>query len=134
MVDVEADVVDRVTRAVHEAYPEAYVSSRHVVAPPRFPAVLVVESSNLPLAKARDSSGRERASSLVYTVSAYSNSEASAKRECRDIMGLVSGAMRAMNMERTLCGPVDNAADPTIYRMVARFAAVADERGVMYHR
>lgn len=134
MIDVEVDIFDQVANAVCDRFPDAYVSSRHVAAPPQFPAVSVVEKDNLPVASAMDSSGREKASSLTYVVNVYSNSEANAKEECKQIVDIVNDTMTRLNMSRTMCSVVDNVSDPTIYRMLARFAGVVGEDHVMYRR
>lgn len=134
MIDVEVDIFDYVANAIYKEFPDAYVSSKNVVAPPQFPAVSIVEKTNLPLSSAMDSSGRERASSLSYVVNVYSNSETRSKEECKELMGIVSNAMLTKNITRTMCSAIDNLADPSIYRMIGRFGAVVDENHVMYRR
>lgn len=134
MIDVEVDVFDRVARAILKEYPNAYVSSVHVTMPPQFPAVSLVETSNVEQASMADSSGSENASAVVYTMNAYSNSAKTAREECRRIAAIASAEMRAMNMARLMCEPIDNAADPSIYRIVARYAGLVDKNHVMYRR
>lgn len=132
MVDIEVDVFDRVARAVYAEHPTAYLSSSPVISPPCFPTVTVIETSNLPVPTTEDSSGVEKYSSLAYTVNVYSNSEGRAKQECRSIIGIVSDEMTRMNMRRDMCRPVDNTADPSIYRMVARYSVRADGNKTLY--
>lgn len=134
MIDVEIDVFDRVARAILKECPGAYVSSMHVTAPPQFPAVSLIETSNIEQASMADSSDGENASAVAYTMNVYSNSATSAKEECRRIAAIASAEMRAMNMTRLMCEPIDNAADPSIYRIVARYAGLVDKNHVMYRR
>ena len=134
MIDVEIDVFDRVARAILKECPGAYVSSMHVTAPPQFPAVSLIETSNIEQASMADSSDGENASAVVYTMNVYSNSATSAKEECRRIAAIASAEMRAMNMTRLMCEPIDNAADPSIYRIVVRYAGLVDKNHVMYRR
>lgn len=134
MIDFDVDVFDEMARAVLAVAPGSYVSSQHVVAPPQFPAVSVVETSNVSNPATEDSSGRERTAAVTYTVQVYSASREDPKAECRRIMSAVADRMRLRNMARTMCAPVDNAADPSIYRMVARFTGVIDENGTHYGR
>lgn len=134
MIDREVDLFDEVARKVLEVSPGAYVSSQHVSAPPQFPAVSVVESSNVEYEPSRDSSCDEKYSAVTYEVNVYSASRDDPKSECRVIVEAVSAHMRMRNMTRTYCGPVDNAADPSIYRIVARYTGVIDKSGTMYER
>lgn len=132
MPDFEVDIVDLISQAVYLEYPGAYISSRDVVKPPKFPTVTVQESSNLPDLLTFDSSGREKFSKLAYTVNVYSNSEKNAKDECKAIMRIVNAVMLKLNGVRSMCRPIENAADPSIYRMVARFSLEASENKVFY--
>ena len=134
MIDIEPDVFDECARAVLAAYPEAYVASRNVAKPPSFPAVMIVEASNLPDEGWADSSGRERAARVRYRAQVYSNSQEGGKRECKAITAIIADVMEAANMARTMCAPVDNAADPTVSRMVSEYSGVVDERHMTYRR
>ncbi|MEF2593719.1 MAG: hypothetical protein U0M51_04160 [Eggerthellaceae bacterium] len=134
MIDYEIDLFDEVMRAVLEVAPGAYVSSQHVAVPPQFPAVSVVETSNLEDAATRDSSGEEKYSSLVCTVNVYSASRDDPKAECKGIAQAIDGRMRARNFIRSYYGPVDNAADPSIYRIVARYTGEVRSDGTYFGR
>lgn len=134
MIDWEIDVFDEMARAVLAVSPRAYVSSQYVSAPPQFPAVSIVETSNVSDPYTGDSSGEEKTAAVTYTVNVYSNSVEDPKAECRALMAAIADRMRFRNMARTMCAPVDNAADPSIYRMVARFTGVIDANGTHYGR
>ena len=134
MIDVEAEVFDLVARAVLAEYPDAYVTGENVEVPASFPAVSVIEAVNQIEESRQDSSDDENAAVLSYSVNVYSNSRSSAKRECRAIMGIVDGKMRSLNMRRTFSRPVNNAADPSIYRLTARFTGMVDKNEVFYRR
>lgn len=134
MIDHEVAVFDEMAREALAVAPGAYVSSQHVSAPPQFPAVSIVETSNVEAEGTRDSSDSERYCAVTYEVNVYSASRDDPKEECRRIIGAIDGRMRFRNMTRTYCGPVDNAADPSIYRMVARYTGVMDISGTFYER
>lgn len=134
MIDVEIDLFDEVARAVYAAYPDAYVSSENVEVPASFPAVSIVEAVNQVDETREDSSDEENADVLSYSVNVYSNSKSGAKAECRAIMALIDEKMRFRNMLRTFSRPVNNAADPSIYRLVARFTGMVDKNQVFYRR
>lgn len=134
MIDHEVDVFDEMAREVLKVSPAAYVSSQHVSAPPQFPAVSIVEASNVEAEGTRDSSEEEKFCAVTYEVNVYSASREDPKTECRSIVDAIDRRMRLRNMTRTYCGPVDNAADPSIYRMIARYAGVIDVSGTFYER
>lgn len=134
MIDIETWLYDELARAVLAEFPDAYVASQHEVSPPRFPAVFVEQSLSSELDGCRDSSGEENANSVTWTVSAYSNSESDARGECRRILGIVDARLRLHNMKRLTARPVDNAADPSIYRYVGRYTGAVDKDGTMYWR
>lgn len=134
MIDIEVDLFDEVARAVSEVFDGAYVTSRYVLKPPSFPCVVLVETSNLSDERRQDSSGAERASRLRYQAQVFSNSESGGKRECKEIMGIVSDAMNRSGFARVSCRQMDNAADPTITRMVAEWTGTVDEGLRVYRR
>ena len=134
MIDVEVQVFDEVARAVLAEYPEAYVSGEHVEVPASFPAVSIIEAVNQVDESRQDSSDDENAAVLSYSVNVYSNSKSGAKMECKAVMGIIDDKMRSMNMRRTFSRPVNNAADPSIYRLVARFTGLVDKNDVFYRR
>lgn len=134
MIDVETDLFDQVANAVSAVSPDAYVTSRYVLKPPSFPCVVLIETSNLSDERRADSSGREIASRLRYQAQVFSNSEQSGKRECKQIMGTICDAMNRAGLARVVCRQVDNAADPTITRMVAEFTGSVDEALRVYRR
>lgn len=132
MIDVEIDIFDQVATAILEEYPEAYISSEYVEAPPQFPAVSIVESHNITNQSTEDSSLDENASILTYSVNIYSNSAISAKQDCKGILNVLNDKMHRLNMTRTMCSVVDNARDPTVYRMSATYMAVVDKHNRLY--
>lgn len=133
-IDVEPGLFDEVARAVLSEFPDAFVASETVIAPPRFPTLSFVEDISASDPARIDSSEVEKGASLTYTAQAFSDSEGSAKVECKRILAIVGDVMRRKNFLRTMCGPVQNAPEPTIYRMVARYVGAADENGDFYRR
>ena len=134
MIDVEEDVFDEMARLVLAEYPQAYVSGENVEVPASFPAVSIVETVNSAVAAREDSSGEENAAALTYTVNVFSNSASAAKRECKAILGIIDGRMRLRNMARSFARRIDNAADPSIHRMTARYTGAVGKNEVHYRR
>lgn len=134
MIDVEVDLFDEIARVVLDSYPSAYVTGENVEVPASFPAVSIIEAVNQTEESREDTSDSENAAILSYSVNVYSNSASGAKRECRAIMKLIDERMRLLNMRRSFSRPVNNAADPSIYRLVARFTGMVDRNDVFYRR
>lgn len=134
MIDIEISLFNEIARPLVAKYPDVYASSRAIVAPPRFPAVTIIQSVNSEVQSRVDTSGEENANSLTYDVNVYSNSAKDGKTICKDILQIVDEVMRNRNFTRVFSEPLDNAADPSIYRMHARYIGLIDKNLVHYRR
>lgn len=134
MIDIETDLYDELARLVLAEAPNAYVSGEHVITPPRFPAVFIEQTFSSELDAAKDSSGEENANAIIWTINVYSNSQSNAKQECRAILQVIDQRMRHYNFKRLTARPIDNAADPSIYRYVGRYTGIVGKNGNMYWR
>lgn len=134
MIEIEVDFFDEIARAIYETFPEAYVVAEYVNAPPQFPAVSIIQTANVEDMSRIDSSGKEIANALTYDVNVYSNSERNRKNEAKGLMQIVDEVMRKNNYRRTTLMPLDNAADPSIYRITARYIGLIDNDLVQYRR
>lgn len=134
MIDYEVDIFDEMARIVYAGWPGAYVSGEHVERPASFPCVTIIETVNQEDASRADTSGEERSAIVSYTVNVYSNSQSEAKGQCRAILDALDRRFRFYNFTRGFARPVNNAADPTVYRLVARFNGVIGSDGKHYGR
>ena len=66
MIDIETSLFNELARPVMEKYPGCYVASKAVVAPPKFPALTVIQSVNSEVERRVDTSWEENANSLTY--------------------------------------------------------------------
>lgn len=134
MIDYEIEIFDELARMVLEKYPDAYVSSEYAPVPGAFPAVFISESSNIEDAQTISSADAEQYADVTYTVQVAHPSKQKGKRVVKALMSDIDDRMRLRNMTRTMCMPVDNADDPSIYRMIARFTGVIKFNGMTYRR
>lgn len=134
MVDIEADIFDRAARAVIGVEPDAFVTSGYVQAPASFPAMMMYEISNITDDSRLDSSKREKSSVVTYQADVYSNLRSGAKQQAREVMSALDSVMLSLNFTRTYMQPMMNSADTSVYRLTARYTAVADENGKLYRR
>lgn len=135
MVDIETDIYDMVRDAIKQRKPKCEVSSRFYTSQPTvFPAVSILEISNIPVETALDSSDTENASSVTFQVDVYSNLQVGAKAECKEIIKVVNDVLHKWNCTRTSCDLLSNMADNTITRMTARFLVYVNEEMTMFRR
>lgn len=134
MIDVETDFFDELARLVLAEYPEAYVSNEYERVPSMFPAVFILESSNVEERRTVTSYEGEEAAALVYEVQVAHPSKDDGKAVCKGIVQILSDRMRARNMARTMCMPVDNSEDPSVFRMIARYTGIVDRFGTHFRR
>lgn len=128
MIDIEPEVFDTVKKRVTGKFPEVDMASEYVPVPSRFPHVSLYEADNHVFSGTQDTSHTERHAVLMYQADAYSNKVSGKKTECRKIMAELDAAMSDMGFTRTSMTPVPNMNDATIYRLTARYTALADEK------
>lgn len=126
MIDMEAALFTGLARALRTAFPGVTVAGEYVNAPSKLPFVSIEEADNFVDARQRDSSDRERYAALLYEVNVYSNKAGGKKGECRKILGYIDAMMYELNFTRISMNPVPNLEDGTIYRLNARYEAMAD--------
>ena len=122
MIDVESLIFSQVAEALRVAFPGRFVSGEYVDTPAKFPAVTIVESDNAVVQRMR-TTNIENAVTLMYEVNVYTNTVGYKKSEAKDIMEAVDGEFSKLGFARTMCNPISNLSDATIYRMVARYTA-----------
>ena len=113
MIDVESLIFSQVAEALRVAFPGIFVSGEYVDTPAKFPAVTLVESDNTIVQRMR----------TANIENVYTNTVGYKKSEAKDIMEAVDGEFSKLGFARTMCNPISNLSDATIYRMVARYTA-----------
>ena len=134
MVDIEAQVFNRVATRVRERLPNIFMAGEYVSSPSSFPAVSLVEMDNSILESTVDSSSNENHANVMYEVNVYSNKTAGKKSECKEIVAFIDEEMTVMGFVRSTLTPVPNEYDSTIYRMVARYRAVVSTDHKIFRR
>lgn len=133
MIDVETDVFNAIAEALRSEYLGIYVASAKTRAPSSFPAVQIVETSNVIATDTIDSGSLENHADLMYEVNVYSNLTRGAKLQAKKIMGFVDNCFKELGFVRQLCEPIDNG-DSSVYRYVARYVGRASVDKVIYQR
>ncbi len=131
MIDIEtilyADLVDD----LRARYPGISVSGEATKAPADFPAVTIVEADNSVYQRMR-TTHIENAVRLMYEVNIFTNTIGYRKSEAKDILETIDGEFSRLGFTRTACTPVSNLQDASIYRILARYEAIADRNYRIY--
>lgn len=133
MIDIENAVFSLVAGAVEKEFPGARCVSEIPDAPAAFPTVSVRETDNAVYRKTLDGDQTEHHALVLFDIDVFSNREAGAKQQCRDILRLVDRLMMKLGFTRTAYGFTRNA-DSRVARATARYQGVVSEDFRIYRR
>ena len=108
---------------LRNTYDGIAVTSEYTDTPAKFPAVTIIETSNIVLRR-MSTTKIENASTILFEVNVFSNKVAGAKLQALDIMETVDAEFEKLGFVRTMMSPTPNLADATIYRITARYEGV----------
>lgn len=132
IISPENFVYSNIVGVLKATYPGISTSSSTPEKPPeKFPVVTIVEADNTVYQRMRTTT-IENAARLMYQVEVFSNKIGYKKSEAKAIMGTIDQQFAALGFTRTMCNPVSNLQDATIYRIVARYEGVADKDFMIY--
>lgn len=135
MIDIEQDVFNKVAVALRKEFQGIYVVGEIVeTVNSRFPAVSIIEKSNTVDKSAIDSGAVENYVDLMYEVNVYSNLSFGKKQQAKEIAKLIDSIFEQMGFVRIICYPIDNLADPSIYRIFARYEGKTDKDKNIYRK
>lgn len=123
MISPESFVFSKIAGVLRAEYPNIFVSGEFVDSPAKFPTVTIIEADNSVYQRMRTTT-IENAASIMYEVNVYSNKTGYKKSEAKAIIDTIDQQFAALGFTRTMCNPVSNLQDATIYRMVARYEGV----------
>lgn len=126
MIDIENIVVDKVIERLTNSFENITVSSEETKTPASFPAVLILEKSNTVYLDSRDEN-KENHANIMFQADIYDNDVNDKKATCKRISSELDSIMQEMGFTRTMCEPIANLEDATIYRITMRFTAVASK-------
>lgn len=132
MIDVENQVVTMLANAIHEDYPDAFVTGEYVPAPAKFPCVSIEEKDNAVWRRTRDNINMENHALVSYEINVYSNKTKGKKSQAKAIAALIDDLMLALGFDRAMMTTIPNMSDATIYRITMRYRAVVGKNNVIY--
>lgn len=128
MIDVEVDVFDYVYPSVAQIVPEGCFQSVYVPSPPAFPFATLMEMDNQSDLAHMSTADHEEYAIVTYEANVY----AMDKLQCREVMNALDTAMTQLNFRRLSMQFIPNLADSTLFRLTARYRAVADANKSMH--
>lgn len=122
MIDIENIVINKII----EELKDISVTSDETRTPASFPAVVISCNSNTVYLDSRDEC-KENHANILFQADIYDNDVNNKKEHCKTISKKLDDIMQSLGFTRTLCEPVANIEDATIYRMTMRFSAVVSK-------
>ena len=130
MINIETDVFDTVYREVEFLLPEGCFTSEYVPSPPALPHASLIEMDNYTDRSLQDTAFQERFAIVMYEANVYAED----KFTCKRIMGAIDSVMQKLGFTRMSMRPVDNVANISIHRIVARYRATVDDRKYIFRK
>jgi len=133
MIDVENQIITKVSDAVKVSYPNIFVTSVDVITEQDIPCIVIAQTDNRVRTDMTDSGDLENGVISTVEITAYSNTPDTARSEAKAILALADTAMKAMGYTRVtmLALPTTNV---TVCRMFARYEATVDKNELTYRR
>ena len=132
MINVGNEIYTFVRSIVKQSYPSLKTSDEYQAEVSEFPIAIISQRDDYINTSRIDSGDLENAVNVMFEASVYSNKISGKKTEAYEIMDRVDYAFKLLGFVRTMCEPVDNLADATIYRLVARFEGTIDKKHLIY--
>ena len=133
MIDIETILFSTIAGALREKYSNILVAGEYTDTPARFPAVTIVEIDNSVLQRMTTYAPHmENAASVAYEINVYTNTIGYKKSEAKGIMQTIDDEFAKLGFTRTMCNPISNLQDATIYRMIARYEGIVDKDYTIY--
>lgn len=121
MIDKEKEIFEVVASALREEFKSIYIIGAEISdAPPKFPAVSLVQTNNAIKTQYSTFDCLENVVGEDYKAEVYSNLTKGKEAQTKEIIAVISDVIGSFGYERTFCELVPNA-DSTIARRMARF-------------
>lgn len=128
MIDYEVKIFNRAHAKAASLCAKNHFVSKVLVSPSGFPAASLIEMDNETVKRLQSSTPKENFARITYQLEVYAMS----KSECRTVFAAVDEEMISMNFSRISGQYINNAANPKVFRYVARYEALIDTEGNLY--
>lgn len=122
-------IYDTISTRMKSYFPKLNVSGTYSLQVSKFPILTVEEKDNAVYQRASTDS-IQNGVLLMYELNVSTNSKGNREQDAREIMAKADEIMvDTFGFTRTMCSPVPNIADSTIFRLTARYEGVALSEG-----
>ncbi|MCM1276059.1 MAG: hypothetical protein NC299_11970 [Lachnospiraceae bacterium] len=134
MLDFSKQVFSRLTLHLRGSFPKIYTSRNENTSPPKFPAATIVQKNNVNYKWSIDSSSLENHVKVMFQIDIYTNDKDELERMelAESIRDETSDFMLGLGFNRTMCEPIPNVQDLSIYRISMRFEGVIGRDAIVY--
>lgn len=133
MIDFENCIYTEIATRLRTKYgSDFYVAGEYVKAPPKFPAVYIIERYNAVNIQTQDSGSRENHANVMYEIYVFSNLTQGKKTQCKEIFKEIDEVLASLGFTRRFKEPIPNLEDSTIYQMIGRYSATISTDGIIY--
>lgn len=98
------------------------------------PYVAIVVKSNTCNISSQDSGSLENACDVMIQIDVFTNDEQGKKAKAKEIFNPIDAEMLTLGFTRTMCEPIPNLHDSTIFRLTSRYNATVSKNKTIYRR
>lgn len=134
MLDYSRQIFSRLTLYLRSKFPGIFTSRNDSAAPPKFPAVTIVQKDNVNYQRTIDCDSHENHVKVMLQIDVYTNDKKESDRMdlAEKISAEISDFMLGLGFNRTLCQPIPNVNDMSIFRVSMRFEGVIGKDTFVY--
>jgi hypothetical protein len=121
VIDKELEVFEYVASKLRKKYKTIYVVGTELTsAPPKFPAVSIVQTNNAIRTEHSTFDSLENVVREDYKAEVFSNLEIGKEKQTKEITNDISDFFTELGYERTFCEPIPNG-DSSVNRRMSRY-------------
>lgn len=135
MIDHEAKIYSQVADVLRAKYDGIFIVGEAIDTPNRFPAVSIVQLSNILHFDSRsvtESGVFGNHAEVTFEINVYSNLTSGKKQQCKNISADILNEFAKMGFIRTFYQPIPNFSNTSIYRETARVTGIISKDGYVY--
>lgn len=133
MLDFYDQIYSWLTLSLREQFPDIVTSRTETTALSTFPAVSIAQKNSANYTRTRDADPENHVS-VMYEINIYTNGETDKEQTAQKIRNYISDLMLSKGFNRTVCEPIDNISNMSIYRIVMRFTGIIGKDNFVYSR
>lgn len=133
MLDFYTEIFSWLTYSLREKFPNIFTTKSDTTAPPKFPAESIVQKNNAVYQRTRDLQ-MENHINVLLEMNIYTNDVNTKEEQAWEIATVTADLMQSIGFNRTVCEPVPNLVDMSIYRITMRFTGIVGKDRIVYQQ